>query len=324
MKQETFNSLLKNNKFIIIDCFTNWCGPCSIMKPIFKDVSEKYKDKAIFLSLDADSDENSWFVNKYFIMSIPHIMFFCNEKLVYEHSGIIEQPKFEYLIDSLIYNEKVEQINEIANKSHFDSILEKFEYIVLFVYNNEEKLYEKIISILEKNSNKYKNVLFVKTKNLFLDNNSKDDVFQILLYKSKKLSMQFKIDNIDIIDNVVSWIYNGYPDELKSKIYLNGISEDEFNNIIKNNKSVFMNIYIGKKKIKKYKIDSYAIDYPDVLFYLIKFNSNMEWLQKYIQNIKYPILLFYKDGNLFYSYMGKILKEDLLLDYIEKIRCDKK
>jgi len=335
MKQETFNSLLKNNKFIIIDCFTNWCGPCGIMKPIFKNVSEKYKDKAIFLLLDADLDENSWFVNKYFVMSIPHIMFFCNEKLVYEHSGIIEQPKFEYLIDSLIYNEKIEQINEIANKLHFDSVLEKFEYIVLLIYNNEGKLYKKIISILEKVANKYRDILFVKSNinaHPFLKDilnndtynsliNSTNDAFQILLYKSKNLSMQFNIDNIDMVDNVSSWIYNNYPNEFKTKVYLNGITEDEFNNIIKNNKFVFMNIYTGKKKIKKYKIDSYALNYTDILFCLIKFN-NMDWLQKYIENIKCPIFLFYKNSNLFYSYMGGIIKENLLLDYIEKIKND--
>jgi len=71
-------------KLIIVDFWAPWCGPCNGFKPIFKKLSEEHKD-CIFLT--ADIDKNKDLSDIYNIQSIPHIIFFKNNKKVDSMSG---------------------------------------------------------------------------------------------------------------------------------------------------------------------------------------------------------------------------------------------
>ncbi|KAK4796266.1 hypothetical protein SAY86_028592 [Trapa natans] len=42
-------------KAVVLDMYTQWCGPCKIMAPKFQKLSEKYLD-VVFLKLDCNQD----------------------------------------------------------------------------------------------------------------------------------------------------------------------------------------------------------------------------------------------------------------------------
>ena len=33
------------DKIVLIDFYADWCGPCKMLAPVIKEISEKYKDK---------------------------------------------------------------------------------------------------------------------------------------------------------------------------------------------------------------------------------------------------------------------------------------
>lgn len=79
------------NKYIFMDCFTTWCGPCKYMSStIFpmKEVGDFYNDKYIMVKVQFDTTDNdnahvkSWFKDmqainaQYKIMAYPTYLFF--------------------------------------------------------------------------------------------------------------------------------------------------------------------------------------------------------------------------------------------------------
>ena len=69
--------------YVIIDVFTEWCGPCKFLSPIL----EKLKDQGLFELIKIDLDKNRPLGNKFGITAIPTLLFFKNGDLF---DGIIE------------------------------------------------------------------------------------------------------------------------------------------------------------------------------------------------------------------------------------------
>ena len=48
-------------KYVYIDCWATWCGPCKAELPYLKKLEEKYKDRNIvFVSISSDKDIDAW------------------------------------------------------------------------------------------------------------------------------------------------------------------------------------------------------------------------------------------------------------------------
>lgn len=69
-----FDELLKGDKPVVCDFFATWCGPCRMLAPVIDEMSEKYKDRAVFVKVDID--ENIELAARYGIMSIPLVSVF--------------------------------------------------------------------------------------------------------------------------------------------------------------------------------------------------------------------------------------------------------
>uniref|UniRef100_A0A8C0EA11 Thioredoxin n=1 Tax=Bubo bubo TaxID=30461 RepID=A0A8C0EA11_BUBBB len=41
-------------KLIVVDFSATWCGPCTMIKPYFHSLCEKYRDVALFIEVDVD------------------------------------------------------------------------------------------------------------------------------------------------------------------------------------------------------------------------------------------------------------------------------
>lgn len=75
----------------LLDFWAEWCGPCKIMKPIFDEIEEEYKDKLSIKQIDVDADENRELVEKYNVMSIPTYIFLKDGEVADHFVGA--QPK---------------------------------------------------------------------------------------------------------------------------------------------------------------------------------------------------------------------------------------
>eukprot|EP00243_Klebsormidium_subtile_P013713 TRINITY_DN9265_c0_g1_i1.p1 TRINITY_DN9265_c0_g1~~TRINITY_DN9265_c0_g1_i1.p1 ORF type:complete len:176 (-),score=8.36 TRINITY_DN9265_c0_g1_i1:46-573(-) len=54
---ETFHAVLEEagDKLVVLDMYTQWCGPCKLMYPKLMEAADKY-DQAIFLKLDCNQE----------------------------------------------------------------------------------------------------------------------------------------------------------------------------------------------------------------------------------------------------------------------------
>jgi thioredoxin 1 len=75
-----FTEAINKYKFLIVDFWAAWCGPCKMVSPIIEQLSVKLAGKALFGKLNVDENPNV--SNSFGIQSIPTIMIFKNGQVV--------------------------------------------------------------------------------------------------------------------------------------------------------------------------------------------------------------------------------------------------
>ncbi|XP_047316271.1 thioredoxin F2, chloroplastic-like isoform X2 [Impatiens glandulifera] len=85
--KDTFWPLVKasGDKTVVLDMYTQWCGPCKIIAPKFKELSEKHLD-VVFMKLDCNN-ENRALAKELGIRVVPTFKILKNSKVVKEVTG---------------------------------------------------------------------------------------------------------------------------------------------------------------------------------------------------------------------------------------------
>jgi thioredoxin len=102
---DAFDELvMKSPVPVIIDFHANWCGPCKLMAPIFKELAEQYPMESIkFVKVDTDDHEET--VDKFNIQGLPMFVLIKEGKVVASHSGAISRAPLKAFIDKHVNGE---------------------------------------------------------------------------------------------------------------------------------------------------------------------------------------------------------------------------
>ncbi|XP_059438510.1 thioredoxin F-type, chloroplastic isoform X2 [Corylus avellana] len=94
VNKDTFWPLVKaaGDKAVVVDMYTQWCGPCKVMAPKFQQLSEKLLD-VVFLKLDCNQ-ENKPLAKELGIKVVPTFKILKDSKIVKEVTGA----KFDDLV----------------------------------------------------------------------------------------------------------------------------------------------------------------------------------------------------------------------------------
>jgi thioredoxin 1 len=80
LSDANFSTEVGKQRFIVVDFWAPWCGPCRMVGPIIEQLSTEYAGKVTFGKLNVD--ENPMVPNSYGVQGIPTLMFFKNGRAV--------------------------------------------------------------------------------------------------------------------------------------------------------------------------------------------------------------------------------------------------
>jgi thioredoxin 1 len=81
-----FNSIINENRPVIVDFHALWCGPCKAQSPVLKEIADEMGERIRVIKIDVDQNQD--LANQYHIQSVPTLMIFKNGKVEYKQTGV--------------------------------------------------------------------------------------------------------------------------------------------------------------------------------------------------------------------------------------------
>ncbi|MBO0614604.1 MAG: thioredoxin [Pseudomonadota bacterium] len=95
MTVQSFEDTITTNDIVIIDFWAPWCGPCRSFAPIFEKVSDNHTD-IVFAKVNTEEEQE--LAANFQIRSIPTLMIFREQVILYAEAGMLSEPQLEQVI----------------------------------------------------------------------------------------------------------------------------------------------------------------------------------------------------------------------------------
>jgi thioredoxin len=78
VNETSLQKLIENHQVVLVDFWTEWCGPCILMEGSLKEFAKQYEGKVVVAKVDATI--NSKLTKRYNVMGYPTLVLFFEGK----------------------------------------------------------------------------------------------------------------------------------------------------------------------------------------------------------------------------------------------------
>jgi thioredoxin 1 len=98
LTKENFKDTIDNNAIVLVDFWASWCAPCRSFAPTFESAAEQHAD-IVFGKIN--TEEQQELAAAFNIRSIPTLMAFRDQVIVYADAGALPAAALQQLIDGV-------------------------------------------------------------------------------------------------------------------------------------------------------------------------------------------------------------------------------
>ena len=111
LNKDNFESVITGNAMVIVDFWAPWCAPCRAFAPTFEAASDQHAD-VVFAKVNTEEEQE--IAGAFNIRSIPTLMVFREQVILYAEAGALPPPMLEEVVKQAKAVDMAEVHREIA------------------------------------------------------------------------------------------------------------------------------------------------------------------------------------------------------------------